>query len=140
MKIKPSRIGDITLSFTDIGKSCPFRDFYVANVSFNATRENKILAKISEFSVSMFMLIFTNLHRKVHEISDLYLPIIDAARFIIFFRSTSRLADRSNHLLTEGNLAFDVVSSEAIFRFVLEIFSLKTSTMIKTFVLYLKFN
>ena len=37
VKIKPSRIGDITLSFTDIGKSCPVRDFYIANVSFNIT-------------------------------------------------------------------------------------------------------
>ena len=29
VKIKPSRIGDVTLSFTDIGtcKSCPVRDF-----------------------------------------------------------------------------------------------------------------
>ena len=51
VKIKPSRIGDITLSFTDIGKSCPVRDFYVANGSFSAIRENKILAKISEFNV-----------------------------------------------------------------------------------------
>ena len=30
VKIKPSRIGDITLSFTDIGKSCPVREFYIA--------------------------------------------------------------------------------------------------------------
>ena len=52
VKIKPSRFGDITLSFTDIGKSCPVRDFYVANVSFNIIRENKILAKISEFTVN----------------------------------------------------------------------------------------
>ena len=51
VKIKPPRIGDITLSFTDIGKSCRARDFYIANVSFNAIRENKILAKISEFTV-----------------------------------------------------------------------------------------
>ena len=51
VKIKLSRIGDITLPFTDIGKSCPVRDFYVANVSFNIIRENKILAKISEFTV-----------------------------------------------------------------------------------------
>ena len=51
MKIKPSRFGDITLSFTGIGKSCPVRNFYVANVSFNAIRENKILAKISEFTI-----------------------------------------------------------------------------------------
>ena len=49
--IKPSRMDDITLSFTDIGKSCPVRDFFVANVSFSAIRENKILAKISEFTV-----------------------------------------------------------------------------------------
>ena len=51
VKIKPSRMGDITLSITDIGKSSPLRDFYVANVSFNAFRENKILAKISEFTI-----------------------------------------------------------------------------------------
>ena len=29
VKIKPSRIGDITLSFTDIGKSCPVGDFFL---------------------------------------------------------------------------------------------------------------
>ena len=51
--IKPSRIGDITLSFADIRKYCPVRDFNVPNVSFNAIRENKILAKISEFTVLM---------------------------------------------------------------------------------------
>ena len=28
MKIKPSLIGDNTLSFTDIGKSCPVCDFF----------------------------------------------------------------------------------------------------------------
>ena len=39
VKIKHSRIGDITLSFTDIGKSCHVCDFYVANVSFNAIRK-----------------------------------------------------------------------------------------------------
>ena len=48
---KFSREFDITLSFTDIGKSCLVRDFYVANVTFNAIRENKILAKISELTV-----------------------------------------------------------------------------------------
>ena len=51
VKIKPLQIGDITLLFTDIGKSCPVRDIYVANVSFNRIRENKILAKISKFTV-----------------------------------------------------------------------------------------
>ena len=45
VKIKLSRIGDTTLSFTDIGKSCPARDFYVADVSFDAVRENNIFAK-----------------------------------------------------------------------------------------------
>ena len=52
VKIKLSRIGDITLSFTDIGKSCPVCDFYIANMSFDPIPENKILAKISEFTVS----------------------------------------------------------------------------------------
>ena len=51
VKIKPSRIGNITRSFTDIGKSCTVRDFfYVASVSFNSICENKILTKISEFT------------------------------------------------------------------------------------------
>ena len=53
VKIKSSRNGEITLSFTDIGKSCPSRDFYVANMSFNTTRGNRILAKISELTVIM---------------------------------------------------------------------------------------
>ena len=46
-KIKSSRNAEITLSFTDIGKSCHSRVFSVANVYFNAIRENKILVKIS---------------------------------------------------------------------------------------------
>ena len=53
-KIKPSRNGEITLLFTDIGKSCPSHEFFnFANMSFNAIRENKILTKISEFTVYM---------------------------------------------------------------------------------------
>ena len=52
VKIKSSQIGEITLSFTDIGKSRPSREFLkVANMCFNAIRENKILGKISEFTV-----------------------------------------------------------------------------------------
>ena len=51
-KIKASCNGENSLSFTDVVKSCQSRDFfYVANMSFNAIRENKILAKISEFTV-----------------------------------------------------------------------------------------
>ena len=53
VKIKPSRIGDITLSFANIRKSCPVSEFYVPNVSFNAIRENIILAKNSEFTALM---------------------------------------------------------------------------------------
>ena len=51
MKIKPSQNGEITL-FTDVGKSCPSPEFfYVTNMSFNTILKNKILAKISEFTV-----------------------------------------------------------------------------------------
>ena len=32
VKIKPSRIGDITLLFTDIGKSCSVQDFYTSQM------------------------------------------------------------------------------------------------------------
>ena len=58
VKIKPSRNGEITLSFTDIGKSylsCENHalvvNFNVANMSFNAIRVYKIIAKIFEFTV-----------------------------------------------------------------------------------------
>ena len=39
------------MSFTDIEKPCPSRELKNANISFNAFRENKILVKISEFTV-----------------------------------------------------------------------------------------
>ena len=51
MKIKSSRNGEITLSFTDTGKSYLSQIFNVANTSFKAIGENKTLAKISEFTV-----------------------------------------------------------------------------------------
>ena len=51
MKIKPSQNGKISLSFIDIGKPCLSREFFTSLMSFNAIRENKILAKISEFTV-----------------------------------------------------------------------------------------
>ena len=51
MKIKSSQKGEITLSFTDMSKSCLNRIFYIANMSFNPIRENKILAKIFAFTV-----------------------------------------------------------------------------------------
>ena len=53
MKIKPSQNGEITLLFTEVGKSCPRSEFFkVANMPFNAFLRNKVLAKISEFTVS----------------------------------------------------------------------------------------
>ena len=36
VKIKSSLNGEIILSFTDVGNSCPSRDFNVANMSFKA--------------------------------------------------------------------------------------------------------
>ena len=53
LKIKFGQKGEITLPFTDMSKSCPnCIFFYIANMSFNAICENKILAKISEFTVN----------------------------------------------------------------------------------------
>ena len=47
-----SSIRSAPLSFTGIGKSClKLRMIRVANMSFNAIRENKILAKIFELTV-----------------------------------------------------------------------------------------
>ena len=52
VKIKSSRIGEITKPFTDIGKSRPSCEFfYVANMCFNAIRENKMPARIPEFTM-----------------------------------------------------------------------------------------
>ena len=42
VKIKASQIGEITLSFTDVGKSRPCRDFSTWQICFNTIRENKI--------------------------------------------------------------------------------------------------
>ena len=51
VKIKSMRNGETTLSFTDKVNHAIVTIFNVANTSFNAVRENKILAKISEFTV-----------------------------------------------------------------------------------------
>ena len=52
VKIKSSRNGEVTLSFTDEGKSCHSREFFTSQIClFMPIRENKILAKISEFTV-----------------------------------------------------------------------------------------
>ena len=40
MKVKSSRNGEITLSFSDLGKSCSLRICNIANMSFNALSEN----------------------------------------------------------------------------------------------------
>ena len=50
VKIKFTRNGETTLSFTDKVYHAIAPIFNVANMSFNAIRENKILAKISEFT------------------------------------------------------------------------------------------
>ena len=47
---KPSLNGEITLLFTDIGKSCLSHEFLTSQRSFNIIGEYKILAKISEFT------------------------------------------------------------------------------------------
>ena len=47
VKIKSSQNGEVTLLFTDIGKSCLSREFLMSLICFfNANRKNKILAKI----------------------------------------------------------------------------------------------
>ena len=47
-KIKPSRKSENSLSLSDEGKSYRSREFLRGKYAFNTTRENKILAKISE--------------------------------------------------------------------------------------------
>ena len=46
-KTNPRKLAKSLVSFTDVGKLC----LNVANMSLNAIHENKILAKISEFTV-----------------------------------------------------------------------------------------
>ena len=51
-KIRSSQNSEITLSFTDIGKSCRGCEFLTSQMSFKAFHKSKIFAKISEFTVS----------------------------------------------------------------------------------------
>ena len=53
VKIKPSRNGEITLSFMDVNHAPIAIFFYFANMSFKVLRENKIIAKISEITVAL---------------------------------------------------------------------------------------
>ena len=50
VKIKHSQIGDITLPFTDIGKSCPVREVFTSRMYLLT-----LSAKISEFTVNKSM-------------------------------------------------------------------------------------
>ena len=52
MKKKSLQNGKITLSFVNMAKSCPSHGFFMLQICLNAIRENKILAKISEFTVT----------------------------------------------------------------------------------------
>ena len=54
VKIKSSRNGEITLPFTDVGKSCSSRELLASHTcTFVVYRysKSKIIAKISEFTV-----------------------------------------------------------------------------------------
>ena len=50
-KLKLLQNCEMTLLFTDVGKSHPNHKFLTWKMSFNAIPENKILTKISEFTV-----------------------------------------------------------------------------------------
>ena len=57
LKIKTSQICAITLSFTDIGKSCTSCGFLMsANMSFNAIHEKKFMSNISKFAVGFLFI------------------------------------------------------------------------------------
>ena len=57
VKIKPSQIGDITLVFTDICKSCPVRDFLTSQMCLNAIRENKTRGNFRMFTVCKMVIL-----------------------------------------------------------------------------------
>ena len=50
METKPSPFGRITLSSTDVSKSCTCHKFLLSKICLNVIWENKILTKISEFT------------------------------------------------------------------------------------------
>ena len=53
VKMKPSQNDEMTLLFTDKGKLCPSHDFLTSQICLYAIHENKILEKISDFTVSV---------------------------------------------------------------------------------------
>ena len=61
-KLKPLQNGEITLSFTEVGKSYPCHEFIMwQNMSFNSIPENKILANLSEFIVPLHIYVHAGL-------------------------------------------------------------------------------
>ena len=54
-KIKPPRNSENSLSLSGEGKSYRSRDFLRGKYALNTTRKNKIIAKISEFTVTIFV-------------------------------------------------------------------------------------
>ena len=50
MKIEPLQYGEITLSFTDIGKPIPNSEFLTLQIRL-LTQKNKMIAKISKLTV-----------------------------------------------------------------------------------------
>ena len=106
VKIKSSWNAEITLLFTDICKSCPSREFlasqtclltliiekiygFTYDMSFNAIRDNKIIAKISGFTIFLLKnmtLLFQNRTIKPRTgcNSPLYAPLRLGIRYISF--------------------------------------------------------
>ena len=66
VKITPSQNGEITLSLLMEVNHALDANFIVTNMSFNAICENKILPKISEFTVTIgsFSTAATHLHNE----------------------------------------------------------------------------
>ena len=57
-----------SFTYMYVPKSCPSRNFYVTNMPFNVIRENKILARMFEFTVMTWVTHFGTYHMHVNSL------------------------------------------------------------------------
>ena len=63
VKLKHSQNGEITLSITDVDKSCPSHKFLTwQNMLFNSILENKILTNLTEFIVPFIIIVTLHIY------------------------------------------------------------------------------
>ena len=93
LKIKSSRNGEINLSFTDIGKSCPSREFYTSQICLlTPFAKIKFSRKFPDLQYPNLVCMLVQLHLLCH--------ISCALHCVIYFSKHCADSDEKLHSLT----------------------------------------